>query len=863
MATGRPFRTEYDRTQNYKDYMKNLDLQIKNNKTNYDANILYKQTGVPTQPLDTRTYAEKQADIAQLKVNLRSELRILLDDNVIGEVFQELNDEQIQFLAGMATSLIAELKPKYTLGMTSHHFIDILDKKIRHEHDFSQMSEMMGTLADQLETIADNMVTGDKMNELIDHIVHSKYTQSDENERIINNLRAINEDIVHTHDLLQHYGEHTGETLESINEKILNPQDLEAMIGYAGIENAERIERALVEQFQTVPTIAQVDYLIDRIQQADRAGDRAGLDAVLQDIRGDFAGMGDRIDAYNEELTGAIEQSATAQAEAMRLLARDQSAEMRRMRLGLGAEIGGVRGDVEGLRTDVERMNEGLSESITGLRGELTASTVGVANQLTALYDNVSRQSGLIGDLQGGQERIRESLQAIQEAINMIQGLGEVNVTQLLDMENRIAGLNTQVMTMGVSPETIDELQIAIAEIDDELRLGRQEQKQGKVGISMEQQQRNEYELIQRLKLIAKPLNDVTNDDPKTGMKIGEMKKYIRALFDIGITELNETMNTHLVIGEGKYIGKTYIASLKQADLKRIKDNYSFVSAKIGELIETPPPIFAEAYSEKVPLDPFAGGRPSSTPLRTPTTSEAIGDVFRRTTPRGVSPRGETPITMSSFETPSPEYRTTRSVPTPPSDYRGNPEQLASTPPHIGKSKGEGILTKHRGVGVRMTGRGIAPKEKYIPLGKYLVNIHKLEHNNIISFKSPNHKSTNIQSKRVSQPVADILLHIVNGTLDEIVTDNLSEDDISYLFQLIKKCELENFLDGKAEDKVKTKTEQEIHNFYVLQGEIVAGNDNPQIIREFKAILLTMMNEGKLSKKEAGDVLIQMSLLGI
>jgi hypothetical protein len=88
MATGKPFRTEYDRTQNYKDYMKNLDLQIKNNKTNYDANILYKNTGVPTQPLDTRTYAEKHADIAQLKVSLRSELRILLDDNVITEVLR-------------------------------------------------------------------------------------------------------------------------------------------------------------------------------------------------------------------------------------------------------------------------------------------------------------------------------------------------------------------------------------------------------------------------------------------------------------------------------------------------------------------------------------------------------------------------------------------------------------------------------------------------------------------------------------------------------------------------------------------------------------------------------------------------------
>ena len=811
MATGRPFKTEYDRTQNYKDYMKNLDLQIKNNKTNYDANILYKQTGVPTQPLDTRTYAEKQADIAQLKVNLRSELRILLDDNVISEVFQELNDEQIQFLAGIASSLIAELKPKYTLGMTSHHFVDILDKKVRHEHDFSQMSEMIGTLADQLETISDNMVTGDKMNELIDNIVHSKYTQSDENERIINNLRAINEDIVHTHDLLQHYGEHTGETLESINAKILNPQDLEAMIGYAGIENAERIEQALVEQFQTVPTIAQVDYLIDRIQQADRAGDRAGLDAVLQDIRGDFAGMGDRIDAYNEELTGAIEQSAT---------------EMRRMRLGLGMEVSGVRDEVGGLRTDVERMNEGLTESITGLKGEITTTMVGVANQLTALYDNISRNSSLLGGLQGGQEDIKQLLNEIEGAIlylnDKMGGVGkEVNDmgdVMAMTIQEKLSELNNTVMTLGVTPAVVEETQAVV------LSLGEPQQQADFPQSEYERERKIDRERPQ-VSFIPEEMFDT--------LGVGQVKSYLIGLWNTGNEDLRGSMGVHMGVMAGPKGGNNINGLVKKETLSRIKEDYrkisggaeAVLSMKRGGSTGAEVPIFAEP--------------------KKPSTSEAVGDIFKRTSPRGTSPRSE--------------YKTTREVPQEqkPYDLYGEPTQMASAP----RSEGKGILVK--GVGIRMTGRGIAPKEKYIPLGKYLVNIHKLEHNNIISFKSPNHKSTNIQSKRVSQPVADILLHIVNGTLDEIVTDNLSEDDISYLFQLIKKCELENFLDGKAEDKVKTKTEQEIHNFYVLQGEIVAGNDNPQIIREFKAILLTMMNEGKLSKKEAGDVLIQMSLLGI
>ena len=806
MATGRPLRTEYDRTQNYKDYMKNLNLEIKNNKTNYDANILYKQTGVPTQPLDTRTYAEKQADIAQLKVNLRSELRILLDDNVISEVFQELNDEQIQFLAGVATSLIAELKPKYALGMTAHHFVDILDKKVRHEHDFSQMGEMMGTLSDQLETINDNMVTGDKMNELIDHIVHSKYTRTNENEQIINNLRAINEDIVHTHDLLQHYGEHMGGSLEAINDKILNPNDLEALINYAGVENAERIEQALVEQFQNIPTTAQVERLIDRIDRADRTGDRIGLDEVLRDIRGDFAMMGDRMEAYNEELTEAIQQSATAQATAMS-----------RMRLGVGAELGGIRGEVEGLRGEVGVMNETIREDITGLRTDMRSNTAGLAIQLTNLYDNIQRQSTLLGDLQGGQADIRATLQEIERAINMLQGLGEVNVTQLLDMENRIAEINTQVMTLGVTPTVVEETRAVL--------------------LSLEQPQETDmpkgYYKAQRDIEKERPTTSFIPEDMFDKLGVGQVKLYLIGLWNTGNEDLRASMREHLGVIAGPKGGNNVNAIVNKFSLPDIRENYKKISGgaevvlsmKRGGSTGAEIPIFAEP--------------------KKPTTSEAVGDVFKRTSPRGVTPRSE--------------YKTSREVPAEqkPYDLYGEPTQMASAP----RSEGKGILV--RGVGVRMTGRGVAPKEKYIPLGKYLVNIHKLEHNNIVSFKSPSHKSTNIQSKRVSQPVADILLHIVNGTLDNIVTDNLSEDDISYLFQLIKKCELENFLDGKAENKVKTKTEQEIHKFYVLQGEIVAGNDNPQLIREFKASLLTMMNEGKLSKKEAGDVLIQMSLLGI
>jgi hypothetical protein len=808
--------------------MKNLDLQIKNNKTNYDANILYKQTGVPTQPIDNRTYAEKHADIAQLKVVLRSELRKLLDDNVITQVFRELTDEQIQFLAGMAPALIAELKPKYSVGMTSHHFLDVLDKKVRQESDYSLQSEMLGTLADQLDTISDNMVTSELMKDLIDSVEHSKYIRSNENRQIVNSLKSINREIGQTQDLMERISNirsdeaqivenyaktagqeaiHTQDILATMNDKILNFQALEELLRGVSIENAEMTQEALVEQFQHIPTKAQVERMIDVIQRADRIGDTERLDDVLRDIRDNFATMGSSLEAYNNDIVEAINQTSLDQA----TYATQSAKLLLQMKSGIQTDVGGLRENVGGLRDDVGSMNMALSDSIADntneMRGVKTSldkvaadinAIRGAVNSLTELYNNITRQVSLLGGLQEEQQQIRDILQAIETTISVMQTTGEISEIKLVNLERSIDNINSSILTTGIKPETLDEIQETLVAVNV-------------TGVDLPEIQPDIESGVQFVS---------NNEFQKKSQKF--IKSYLKNLWDIGNPDLRDALRDHLAMDFEKDAqwnptkileinGVRYSSakSITNTNLPTIKANYKEV----------------EDIARSVLSMKRSGGEASEFSY-IPLSKE------------------DRPISEEDF------YEET-----------AIPKRSLSAP--VGKSTGRGLLTSHRGVGVRMTGRGVAPKEKYIPLGKYLVNIHKLEHNNIVSFKSSNHKSTNIPSKRVSQPVADILLHIVNGTLDKIVTDNLSEDDISYLFQLIKKCELDNFLDGKAENKIKTKTEQEIHRFYVLQGEIVAGNDNPQLIREFKAILLTMMNENKLSKKEAGDVLIQMSLLGI
>ena len=56
--------------------------------------------------------------------------------------------------------------------------------------------------------------------------------------------------------------------------------------------------------------------------------------------------------------------------------------------------------------------------------------------------------------------------------------------------------------------------------------------------------------------------------------------------------------------------------------------------------------------------------------------------------------------------------------------------------------------------------------------------------------------------------------------------------------------------------------EKEIHQFEVLKGEIMSGNDSKALIKKFKILILKLANKGSLGKKEANDVLYTLLSLG-
>jgi len=114
--------------QKYRDaYMANLNLQIKNNDKNLQANKLHQRTGVPaTQISDYRTTSEKLADVESLRALVRSELLQIADSINANAIVQNMSVDELRFVAQNIDMIVKELKPKHKFGVLEPIFRSFL-----------------------------------------------------------------------------------------------------------------------------------------------------------------------------------------------------------------------------------------------------------------------------------------------------------------------------------------------------------------------------------------------------------------------------------------------------------------------------------------------------------------------------------------------------------------------------------------------------------------------------------------------------------------------------------------------------------------------------------------------------------------
>jgi hypothetical protein len=60
-----------------------------------------------------------------------------------------------------------------------------------------------------------------------------------------------------------------------------------------------------------------------------------------------------------------------------------------------------------------------------------------------------------------------------------------------------------------------------------------------------------------------------------------------------------------------------------------------------------------------------------------------------------------------------------------------------------------------------------------------------------------------------------------------------------------------------------SKKEADLNRFQILKGEIQAGNDNKQLIKEFKVMLMKFMNDHTIPLKQGRDILLEITSMGL
>jgi hypothetical protein len=157
--------------------------------------------------------------------------------------------------------------------------------------------------------------------------------------------------------------------------------------------------------------------------------------------------------------------------------------------------------------------------------------------------------------------------------------------------------------------------------------------------------------------------------------------------------------------------------------------------------------------------------------------------------------------------------------------------------------------------------KGIKASPKFIPIGRYLINSRQLD-NDIIAIKRPaGSPIIGLPSQRVTKNTANIIRKILGGSIPNYNDLNtLTDEERLFLSRVVKETRIDDKISIPSPNK--TDDDKDINQFEILRGQILAGNDNKDLVKNFKIILLKLSKKELIPKTQVKDLLLDMATLG-
>ncbi len=179
--------------------------------------------------------------------------------------------------------------------------------------------------------------------------------------------------------------------------------------------------------------------------------------------------------------------------------------------------------------------------------------------------------------------------------------------------------------------------------------------------------------------------------------------------------------------------------------------------------------------------------------------------------------------------------------------------------------KGRGIATRTRSYQI-LDGdvdynNGIRESAKFIPIGRYLINKRQLDKDIIAIKRTGGSIIKDLPSTRVTKKLGSIVKKILGGGLpsyDDI--DNLDEKEKDFLYKVAKHTRIDDKLSIPVPKK--DQDDKDINEFEIMKGQILSGNDNPEVVKKFKTIILKLSNKNMIPKGQVRELLLELTTLG-
>ena len=156
---------------------------------------------------------------------------------------------------------------------------------------------------------------------------------------------------------------------------------------------------------------------------------------------------------------------------------------------------------------------------------------------------------------------------------------------------------------------------------------------------------------------------------------------------------------------------------------------------------------------------------------------------------------------------------------------------------------------------------GVKAEPSYVSFGKHLINKHRLLKDNVLMLRTMKGGAiTSVPTQKISRGLSKVLKTIIGGGSPDYESLNtLTNDDKEVLYNISKTSRISNSVPNPN----KSAQEQEDNRFELLKGQIASGQDNKDAVKEFKLLLIKMMNQKRIPKGQGIDILTEMAAMGL